>query len=630
MKVRSWLCILIIGSLFCGCGLQIKPLPSVLARLEAQKKKAVDPDIVYRFFDEDFAAGGYEWHYPDDSKVFIEEESGKNGEVALRMDLIADDYSGGAVELWNTLYDLRPYYRSGALEFWIKGAVGGEIACAELGDDEDGDGYLVRVKVPLNKYNDITTDWTHFSIPLADFGKRGMWWDEKKQVEVPMRFDWDKVGVFEITIEKGDNKKFTIWVDDVFIVKDRFEPVPDVEEEYWDEKEEIITPPPVAARPDVTVTHSIFKDDLSGNMFGQVYGGKTAYKVQKTTDPDNNAGVLGLYLDNTDYSGINFNFGKKIDLSEARDNKAGLAFWAKFGKGVSQVFVGLLDDNSDEKMVQTNAVLSDYAELDTNWQYFMIPLKDFNSQGNWWDEMKKIEVPGEIDWSKIIEICFSSDKYGNRLEEGVPVTAYVDDISFIAEVPGYVDPDVYWNAFSSTEEDLLLFDFEAPEQAMWTQVAGAESEIYFKIIDQEDRSLREKFGKKMLEIEYVNNDWGYVAFPFAKNSSPAVMRDWTKHWALKFQFCTARDEEMIKIQINDAGNEAFTANITCIKGWHEYILPLKKFKKYPYYQEPGAELNNKLDLEAVSAVSFWPSVAGTRGTFRIDNIKLTNDREIKK
>ncbi len=629
MKVRSWFSILLIISFFCGCGLQIKPLPSVLAKLEAQKKEIEDPDIVYRFFDEEFAAGGYEWHYPDESKVFIEEESGKNGEVALRMDLVADDYSGGAVELWNTLYNLKPYYRAGALEFWIKGSVGGEIACAELGDDEDGDGYLVRVKVPLNKYNDITSDWTHFSIPLADFGKRGMWWDEKKQIEVPMRFDWDKVGVFEITIEKGDNKKFSIWVDDVFIIKDRFEPAPDVEEEYWDEREEIISLPPVAKRPEVKIMTTVFQDDITGNMFSHGYGGKTAKRIQKTTDTEKNPSVIGIYLDNTDYSGININFGKKVDLSEARKTKAGLAFWAKFGKDVTQVFVGLLDDNSDNKMVQTNVVLRDFAELDTNWHYFMIPLKEFDSQGNWWDENKKMEVPGEVDWGRITELCFSSDKYGNRLEDGIPVTIYVDDISFIEEVPGYVDPDDYWNAFKSEEPDLVIFDFEDPKEAMWSAVSGEESEIFFKVIDQEDRSLREKFGKKMFEIEYANNDWGYVAYPFAKHSAPMEMRNWSKHWALRFDFHTERDEEIIRIHINDSGKEAFVASVTCKKGWNDILLPLRNFKKYPYYQEADAVLNNKLDLDAVTAVEFRPAVAGTMGKFKLDNLKLTNTREVK-
>lgn len=631
MKLCTWVYCLVgitIISLT-GCRIQIKPLQSTLDRIEAQKKESkTNPDVVYRFFDEKFYANGFEWHYPDDSKVLIGEDgSGKNGDVAIRMDLIPTDYSGGAIELWKVTYNVAPYYSGGALQFWIKGSVGGEMAYVGVADDQESDGMLTAVRVSIDKYGGISNDWTFISIPLADFGKRGHWWDEKKQVEVPNRMDWDKICVFQITIEKGDNKKFTVWVDDIYIVKDVFEPAPDVDEEYWDERKETLPLPPIAQRPDVKVLHSLFKDEISGGLFGSVYGGNTAYKTQPTKDKEKNPAVLAMYMDNTDYSGVNINFGKKIDLSGAHKTKAGLAFWAKFGKDVQLAFIGLLDDESDKKKVQTNIVLGDYAKLDTNWQYFMIPLKDFSSQGNWWDEDKKVEVPGEVEWDKIVEICFSSDKYGNRLEDGVPVAIYVDDITIIEEVSGYVDPDEYWNAFKSNEADRVIFDFEKQEDHMWMPVAGEESEIFFTIKDQEDRDLRAKYGKKIFAIEYSNNDWGYVGFSFAKNSSPAELRDWTKHWALHFSFYTDREEETIRIQINDSGKEAFVTNVSSKKGWNEVLVPLKDFKKYPYYQEADAELNNKLDLDAVTQMSFWPATAGMMGKFKIDNVKLTNLRK---
>lgn len=628
MKFRILIVFTLLVSLFAGCGIQIKPLPSVLAKIEADKlKNTKDPKLVYRFFDEDFVAGGYEWHYPDESEVFIAEESGKNGEVSLQMNLVHDDYSGGAVELYNLSYDLIPYYRAGAIEFWLKGSLGGEKCYALIFDSELGDGYKTAVKVPLNDYADITTDWTHFSIPLADFGKRGKYWDEKKKVEVPRRFEWDKITGFEITIEKGDNPKFTIWIDDIFVLRDVFEPVEDVEEIYWDEMEEVLPLPPVASKPKVEDVHSIFKDVFEGNAFTHCYGGKSAHKIQPTENIEKNAGVFAIYMDNTDYAGTNINLGQSLDLKELRNSKAGIGFWAKFGENVSSVFVGVLDDESDGHMVQTNLILSDYAKLSTEWQYFMIPLKDFGNQGNWWDEMKKAEIPAEIQWDKIIEICFNSDKYGNRLEDGAAVSIYLDDITIIKEVPGYVDPDEYWNAFKSDAEDLTIFDFEEPKDAVWEAISGEESELHAKVIDQEDRSLREKFGLKMLEIEYSNGDWCYSGYPFAKNSASAEIRDWTKYWAIEFDCFTEKDEEIVKVQLADAGKEAFDAKVKCVKGWNKILLPLKKFRKYPYYQVADAVLNNKLDLEAVTSMSFWPTAAGTMGKLRIDNVKLTNRKK---
>ncbi len=634
MKLHNWIIVIISLSILymTGCGLQIKPLQSTLDKVEANKKAGKsNPDVVYRIFDEKYYANGYEWHYPDESKVLIGKDgSGKNGDVAIRMDLVPIDYSGGAVQLWNVVYNLEPFYQRGALQFWIKGALGGEVAYITLADDEESDGKLTGVRLPVNNYGGISSDWTHINIPLADFGKRGKYWDEQKQVEVPNRIEWNKICVFQITIEKGDNPEFSVWVDDIYIVKDVFDKAVEGDDQYWDEQEEFLSLPPVTKRPDVKLLHTLFDNKLSGGISGSGYGGKTAFKLQPTIDKTKNPAVLAMYMDNTDYSGVNINFGTIKDLSAAHKTKAGLAFWAKFGKDVKQGFVGILDDNSDKKMVQTNVVLSDYARLDTDWQYFMIPLKDFSSQGNFWDEDKKMEVSGEVEWDKIIEICFTSDKYGNRLEDGVPVAIYVDDITIIEEVPGFVDPDEYWNAFKSNEPERLLFDFEKLEDHSWMPVSGEESEIFFHVRDQEDRDLRSKYGKKVIEVEYSNNDWGYVGFSFAKNSSSKESRDWSKHWALQFSFFTKKDEEKIKIQINDSGKEAFVKTVDCKKGWNEVLVPLKQFKKYPYYQEPDAELNNKLDLEAVTQVSLWPATGGTMGSFKVDNVKLTNVREIEK
>ncbi|MBN1306397.1 MAG: hypothetical protein JXA18_00670, partial [Chitinispirillaceae bacterium] len=123
-----------------GCGLQLKPLKSMIDDTRATVAATGSEKAVFRFFDEDFISGGYPYWYPEQSNVFIPEESGKNGEVAIQFDLEANDYSGGSICLYNLLYDLRPYYAAGALQFWIKGKNGGEIAWAALVDEENSDG----------------------------------------------------------------------------------------------------------------------------------------------------------------------------------------------------------------------------------------------------------------------------------------------------------------------------------------------------------------------------------------------------------------------------------------------------------------------------------------------------------
>ena len=254
----------------CGMKIQVKPL---LSENEAQNAQIDTPDsrnVVFRFFDEDFVSGGYAYWYPDESKVFIPEESGKNGEVALQFDLVADDYSGGSVCLYNLLYDLTPYFSRGALQFWVKGAAGGEIAWAALVDEENTDGKKTVVRLPVNNYGGIKSEWTRITIPLADFGKRGVYWDPKKRVEIPERFAWNKVTEFRIEIKKADNKSFRAWIDDIFVLRDVFGAAKETDEEYWDEREETIEAPPLAQKPEVKVLHTLFADDIPAGGFAYV------------------------------------------------------------------------------------------------------------------------------------------------------------------------------------------------------------------------------------------------------------------------------------------------------------------------------------------------------------------------
>ncbi len=616
---------------FAGCGIQIKALPSVVARMEAHKKKNdVNPNVVYRFFDEMYYSNGDEWHYPDNAKVLIAEDgSGKNGDVALKMDLIANDYSGGAVEFDKVVYDLRPYLKRGALEFWIRGKNGGEIANVTLGDDEASDGVSTECKVELSKYGTITREWTHFSIPLADFGNKGTYWDEDKQKDYSHRIDWDKICVFSLNVDKNDNKEAVFYLDDIYIVKDVYDAAPDGPDDFWQARKEIIPPPPVATQPAVKVLRQLYTpDQFNVDSYG-ADGGKSDYQIASTTDNPKKPSVWVMYLDNTDYSDISVTFPKPIDFSKLRQDGAGVAFWAKVGKGVEQVSFGFLDDDSDKKMVQSNITLADYGKLDSNWHYFMIPLKEFSSEGTWYNEDTKLDVPDTVQWNKISQISFSADKFGNRVEDSVPAVIYVKDISLIEKVPGYIDPEIYWNGFTSSEPEKVLFNFDKQTDLAWETDGDDASEISHEFIDLQDNADAENYDKKAMEVRYSNNEWCNATYDFDKNSSPADVRDWRKFWGLKFSMFIDRDQAVYKIQINDSGNEAFITNITCKDGWNDILVPFKNFKKDPTYQEPGAVQNNKLDLDAVTSLIINPVAAGS-GMFQLKEVRLTNDRKTGK
>ncbi len=612
-----------------GCGLQLKPLKSMVADVKVTAASAGSEKVVYRFFDEDFISGGYPYWYPDQSKVFIPEESGKNGEVAIQFDLEANDYSGGSVCLYNLLYDLRPYYNTGALQFWIKGKNGGEIAWAALVDEENSDGKKTVVRLPIQNYGGISKEWKQISIPLADFGKRGVYWDAKKRVEVPERFTWDLVAEFRLEIKKADNPAFTAWVDDIFICKDIYEPKKEVDEEYWDERKEPIAPPPLSEKPSVTESHVVFSDEVPAGGFVYVYGGKTAYKIIPST-PAGDKGILACYLDNNDYSGVTvaMGAGKSFSLEAQKKAKAaGIAFWAKGAPNVNAIYLGIIDDESDGMKVQTKIGISDFGKIDTMWKYFMIPLRRFQDVGKYWDETKKAEVVGDVKWNQINEIRFSTNKEENRLQPGEPVAFYVDQIAIIDEIPGYVDPEEYWAKFTSDAKNVMLLDFETePDLSKWEAAAGPKSAMGFTL----EKSGANNGGAKAISIAFKLNDWCDAVYRFNNNNSPAEMRNWSKHWGIKFDMYTSKAYQGINVQVNDAGGEVFIASTGCPKGWHEVLVPFKAFYKFPYWQPPDAVQNGKFDMENVQSIDFKPSGEGTSGTFMIDNVRLTNEREVKK
>ncbi|MFW6254075.1 MAG: carbohydrate binding domain-containing protein [Chitinivibrionales bacterium] len=392
-------------------------------------------------------------------------------------------------------------------------------------------------------------------------------------------------------------------------------------EEYWDERDITSSAPPHSKKPSVKEVKVLYKDDLSPSAFTYAYGGKSAGKSE--------SGFIVCYMDGSDYSGVTYCLGRDnhIDLSMYRDSgTAALAFWAKGGPGVKNVFLGFLDDDSDQRKVQSKLNMGDYGAIDTAWNYYMIPLRRFSDQGMFWDGNRKQEAVSVIDWKRINEIRFSINKKANPLPKDEPAILYVTDMSIIESIPGYVDPVDYWRKFESDEPEVVLHDFETDVNAAWESSAGPESQISFSVVS----SSTPKGSSKSLQIEYKLNDWCDVVYDYGRDSRGAKVRDWTKHWGIKFDMYTDKPYQPIHVQVGDAGEELFIASAGGNKGWTEILIPFKDFMKFPYYQPPEAKQNGTFDLKGVSSLDFKPSGEGTSGTFRIDNLRLTNSREAGK
>jgi hypothetical protein len=584
--------------------------------------------VPYKFFDGNYRPGGFTYFYGGKSSPVVEDKTqAYKGATSLKINLDPNDYSGASICLYNETFDFTKHLLDGAVEFYIKGANGGEQGLFGF-LDSDGKGKKTQSKLTLNKYVQITKDWQLVKIPLADFPDRGLYWDETRKAEFPDRINWDKIAEFRISIDKGTNPSgFQVWVANVEIVKGtvpKANPKPKIV--YWDEKTENIDGPKEPAKLDgkaKALPNGVFySDNLQG--FGYVYGGLTAYKEQPSKTPGN-SNVIALYMDDNDYSGVTFSLGegKYIDLSKVR-NSGGVYFWAKGKQGGEKVAFGILDNQGGDIKSQTKTNMQDWMEgqsLTKDWKLVKVPLKKLPDAGKAWDASKQAEVTKNVQWNKIQEVRFSVGKSDNKRDgrQDDPVTVYVDRITFTENID-WVDPDLKWNNFNSKAPDIVIHDFE--NNPVFEPSNGPKSKVSFKI----DKGNLD--GKSLIVTSYLMNDWVDLVYDFEKQKAKKELSDWTKHWALVFDVYTEKAWQGITVQIGDRDREIFVSSTGAPRGRNTLFVPLRSFNKFPYYQPPEAKQNGVLDLDGIKVLDFKPSGEGSEGSFQIDNVKLTNLREL--
>ncbi|MCL2260125.1 MAG: hypothetical protein FWC15_02075 [Fibromonadales bacterium] len=601
--------------------------------------------VVYKFFDEQYRQGGFDYSYGGKgSGVALDKTQGYKSAASLKITLDPTDYSGASVCLYNEVFDLSKYLLDGAVEFYIKGANGGEQVIFGLLDDEVSDGKKTQVKLPLNKYVQVTKDWQLVKIPLADFPERGLYWDQTKKTELPERIDWSRIAEFRISIDKGTNPQgFQVWVDNIEIVKGTV-PVAKAKPKvvYWDETNETIDGPKDAAKLDnkaKALPNGVFySDNIKG--YGYVYGGLTAFKEQPSKTAGN-SNVIALYMDDNEWSGVTLSLGegKFIDLSKVR-NTGGIYFWVKGKQGGEKVSFGILDNQGNDIKSQTKLILQDWVQDQTitkDWKLVKIPLKRFLDAGLAWDASRQAEVRKDVKWDKIQEIRFSVGKFDNRRDgrPNDPVTIYVDQITFTENID-WVDPNLKWEKFDSKAPDLVISDFEKSADydnsciqgkvknsniVGFEPSCGPKSRVTFNV------GKGNLDGKSLNVTDFLVGDWVDVVFDFEKRKAPKEQSDWTKHWGIMFDIYTDKAWQSITVQIGDRDREIFVSNTGGPKGRSTVIVPFSSFIKFPYYQPPEAKQNGAFDLDGVKVLDFKPTGEGTSGSFQIDNVKLTNLRE---
>jgi hypothetical protein len=581
--------------------------------------------VIHPFFTGQYKSGDFDYSYGGKgSGAAIDKEQAYKGNPSLRITLDPNDYSGSTIGN-NKTVDLSKNLLDGAVEFYIKGAKGGELASFGF-LDSDGKGKKTQSKLTLNRYVQVTKDWQLVKIPLIDFPDRGMYWDDTRKAEFPDRINWDKIAEFRISTDKGTNPGgFQVWVANVEVVKGTVpvaKPKPKVV--YWDETVETIDGPKDPAKLDgkakALPNGIVYSDNFSG--MGYVYGGLTAFKEQSSKTPGN-PNVMALYMDDNEWSGVTFSIGegKFIDLSKVRD-KGGVYFWVRGKQGGEKASFGILDNQGGDIKSQTKVILQDWVQgqsITKDWKLVKIPLKRFLDAGLAWDASRQAEVRKNVMWNKIQEVRFSVGKFENRRDgrPNDPVTIYVDQITFTENID-WVDPNLKWETFKSAAPDFVLHDFE--NNPVFEPSTGPKSRVKFKV-DKGNLS-----GKSLNVEDFFVGDWVDIVYDFDKQKAPKQNRDWTKHWGLMFDIYTDRPWQSITVQIGDTGGELFVSNTGGAKGKSTVLVPFKDFTKFPYYQPPDAVQNGVFDLDNVKVLDFKPTGEGTSGSFQIDNVKLTNLR----
>jgi hypothetical protein len=373
----------------------------------------------------------------------------------------------------------------------------------------------------------------------------------------------------------------------------------------------------------------LYEKNFDSPMKADAYGGRTVFTQKNTTDSVTSPHVLGVFLDNTEYSGVGIEWGKNTDYTALRNSGGGVGFWAKAVPGVTEVFVGLTDNKGDGKNVSSGVLLGDFGKIDTTWQYFMIPLKEFPDDGSYWDDNTNSTKPGMMDWSKIFGMQITSNKYVNRIPVEDPIKLYFSRIALIDKVPGYVDPDVYWDNFKSTAPDVMVIDFENNVSEEWMAISGEGSVLEVKIASQNNRDLRDKYGRWYLSLDWSINDWAMANYGIGRRNLPKEVCDWSKHSAVAFDAFSNRDEERVMVKISDEFKEEWMTLVTLKRGWNEVVVPFRSFRKSSY-QASEATVNGKLDLNRVWEFGFHPSEVGVSSQTLFDNIRLTQDPKSKK
>jgi len=170
------------------------------------------------------AEGQYKYTYGGSTAFEVDTASPHSGTACLKADLDCTQWSGAVIgrNPLIPLVDLTKFNKP-AVEFWVKGAEGGEKFEVLLIDADDTDGNKTEVGVMATpKYVTVTKDWQKVAIPFSAYPKEGQYWSDAEGKTMPNAFNPKELKEIKFAVGPKYNvgkKSITIYVDDLNIVE---------------------------------------------------------------------------------------------------------------------------------------------------------------------------------------------------------------------------------------------------------------------------------------------------------------------------------------------------------------------------------------------------------------------------
>ncbi|HEX2958057.1 MAG TPA: hypothetical protein VHO70_14580 [Chitinispirillaceae bacterium] len=148
----------------------------------------------------------YTYGYPTDYSIFDPVDSNHAAVFATFQNNM--EWSGVTIYR-NTSgsVNVTPWYATGAIEFCVKGARGGELFVVGLLDDEsDGIDRKVQSRISSKTIVKVTKEWQRVVVPFSAFESIGKWWNSDSHYEAIGNLDWSKISEVRFSVDQYADK----------------------------------------------------------------------------------------------------------------------------------------------------------------------------------------------------------------------------------------------------------------------------------------------------------------------------------------------------------------------------------------------------------------------------------------